>query len=59
MAERRDGELGAAVGQMVGRPDHGEGRWKRITKVIYKVHKAVWHKLRLHIQHPRYGFVAV
>lgn len=28
VAERRDGELGATVGQMVGCPDHGEGRWK-------------------------------
>lgn len=28
VAERRDGELGAAVGKMVGRPDHGEGSWE-------------------------------
>lgn len=28
VAERRDGELGAAVRQMVGRPDHGECRWR-------------------------------
>lgn len=28
VAEGGDGELGAAVGQVVGRPDHGEGRWR-------------------------------
>lgn len=28
VAERRDGELGAAVGKVVGRPDHGEGGWR-------------------------------
>lgn len=29
VAEGRDGELGAAVGQVVGRADHGEGGWGR------------------------------
>lgn len=28
VAEGGDGELGAAVGQVVGRPDHGEGGWR-------------------------------
>lgn len=28
VAQGGDGELGAAVGQVVGRPDHGEGRWR-------------------------------
>lgn len=51
VAEGRDGELGAPVGQMVGRPDHGEGRWERIRKAIYEAHKAVWHQIHLHVQH--------
>jgi len=34
VAEGRDGELGAAVGKVVGRPDHGERRWNgRGTRV--------------------------
>lgn len=28
VAERGDGELGAAVGKVVGPPDHGEGGWE-------------------------------
>lgn len=28
VTQRRDGKLRAAIGQMIGCPDHGEGRWE-------------------------------